>query len=221
MKALITRGGWVGHEPVETSEVFRDILIQEDFKVEIVETLDCFLDAEALKSYDLIVPIWTMSTITKEQTDGILAAVESGVGIAGNHGGMCDAFRQDVRWQFMTGGQWVAHPGNAGVTYEINIKRNVPSFIVSGINDFKITSEQYYVHTDPANCVLATTRFPVYGGPHTANGSVDVPVVWTRLWGKGRVFYNSLGHHADAFDIPEARELMRRGFLWATRGSKV
>jgi type 1 glutamine amidotransferase len=139
MKALITRGGWVGHEPVETSEVFRDILIQENFEVEIVETLDCFLDAEALKTYDLVVPIWTMSTITKEQTDGILAAVESGVGIAGNHGGMCDAFRQDVRWQFMTGGQWVAHPGNAGVTYEINIKRNVPSFIVSGINDFKIT----------------------------------------------------------------------------------
>ena len=145
MKALITRGGWVGHEPVETSEVFRDILVKENFDVEIVETLDCFLDAEALKTYDLVVPIWTMSEITKEQTDGILAAIESGVGIAGNHGGMCDAFRQDVRWQFMTGGQWVAHPGNAGVTYEINIKKNVPSFIVNGINDFKITSEQYYV----------------------------------------------------------------------------
>ena len=91
MKALITRGGWEGHQPVETSEVFRDILVKEGIDVEIVETLDCFLDVEALKAYDLVVPIWTMTTITKEQTDGILAAVESGVGIAGNHGGMCDA----------------------------------------------------------------------------------------------------------------------------------
>jgi type 1 glutamine amidotransferase len=218
MKALITRGGWDGHQPVETSEVFRDILVREGFDVEIVETLDCFLDAESLKTFDLVVPIWTMSSISKEQTDGILAAVESGVGIAGNHGGMCDAFRQDVRWQFMTGGQWVAHPGNSGVTYEINIRKSAASPIVCGIHDFKITSEQYYVHVDPVNNVLATTRFPVYDGPHAANGVVDVPVVWTKRWGKGRVFYNSLGHHADAFDIPEARELMRRGFLWAARG---
>ena len=221
MKALITRGGWAGHQPVETSEVFRDILVQEGFDVEIVETLDCFLDAEALKAYDLIVPIWTMTSITKEQTDGILDAIESGVGIAGNHGGMCDAFRQDVRWQFMTGGQWVAHPGNAGVTYEINIRKSAASPLIYGINDFKITSEQYYVHVDPVNNVLASTRFPVYGGPHATNGSVDVPVVWTKYWGKGRVFYNSLGHHADTFEIPEARELMRRGFLWAVRGSKL
>ena len=221
MKALITRGGWEGHQPVETSEVFRDILVQDGFDVEIVETLDCFLDVEALKTYDLVVPIWTMTTITKEQTDGILAAVESGVGLAGNHGGMCDAFRQDVRWQFMTGGQWVAHPGNQGVTYEINIKKSAASPLIYGIQDFKITSEQYYVHVDPVNNVLATTRFPVYGGPHAANGCVDVPVVWTKYWGKGRVFYNSLGHHADAFEIPEARELMRRGFLWSARGSKL
>jgi type 1 glutamine amidotransferase len=221
MKALITRGGWEGHQPVETSEVFRDILAQDGFEVEIVDTLDCFLDAEALKAYDLIVPIWTMTTITKEQTEGILAAIESGVGLAGNHGGMCDAFRQDVRWQFMTGGQWVAHPGNAGVTYEINIRKSAASPIIYGINDFRITSEQYYVHVDPVNNVLASTRFPVYGGPHASNGCVDVPVVWTKYWGKGRVFYNSLGHHADAFEIPEARELMRRGFLWATRGSKL
>jgi type 1 glutamine amidotransferase len=132
---------------------------------------------------------------------------------------MCDAFRENVQWQFMTGGNWVSHPGGDGVEYMVNIK-NSSSPLVEGIQDFRVTSEQYYLHVDPAVEVLATTRFP---NPsitwfHSSNREVDIPVVWTKRWGHGRVFYNSLGHHADIFDIPEALELMRRGFVWAAEG---
>ena len=159
-----------------------------------------------------------MGKITQEQLQPVLAAVESGVGLAGCHGGMCDAFRESTDWQFMTGSQWVAHPGNDGVEYMVYIKRG-SSPIVEGIPDFKVASEQYYIHVDPAVEVLATTIFPAPGtsGPHTANGPVEVPVMYTKRWGKGRVFYSSLGHHADIFDIPEALETMRRGFLWAAK----
>jgi type 1 glutamine amidotransferase len=130
---------------------------------------------------------------------------------------MCDSFRDSVDWQFMTGGQWVAHPGNDGVEHWVHIvSKSNP--IVEGIRDFVVRTEQYYLHVDPANEVLAATHFPVIDGPHAANGQVDVPVVLTKRWGKGRVFYNSLGHHADIFDAPEPLELMRRGFLWAAAG---
>lgn len=219
-KALLVRGGWDGHEPIQVSEVFKKVLEKNNFEVEISDTLDAFLDVEKLKSLDLIVPIWTMGNITNEQVKPVLEAVASGVGIAGCHGGMCDAFRENVDWQFMTGGQWVAHPGNDGVEYVVNVKSG-SSPIVDGINDFKVKSEQYYVHVDPAIEVLATTRFPVVDGPHAANGQVDVPVVWTKKWGKGRVFYNSLGHHADIFDIEEALTIMERGFNWAAEGKNV
>ena len=140
-------------------------------------------------------------------------------GIAGCHGGMCDSFRENVDWQFMTGGQWVAHPGNDGVEYVVNIK-NSSSTIMEGIEDFTVKSEQYYMHVDPCIEVLATTRFPVIDGPHASNRQVDVPVAWTKRWGKGRVFYCSLGHHADVVEAEPARTIMKRGFLWAVEGKK-
>jgi type 1 glutamine amidotransferase len=133
---------------------------------------------------------------------------------------MCDAFRESVQWQFMTGGNWVAHPGGDGIEYMVNVKHS-SSPLVDGINDFLVKSEQYYMHVDPSIEVLATTRFPSVTWYHSSNREVDVPVVWTKRWGVGRVYYNSLGHHADIFDIPEALELMRRGFLWAAEGKDL
>lgn len=216
-QALIVRGGWEGHEPVEVSMIFADLLQAEGFEVEISDTLDSFRDEEKLLGLNLIVPIWTMGEISNEQLQPVLKAVASGVGLAGCHGGMCDSFRNSVEWQFMTGSQWVAHPFNDGVEYEVNITASASSPIIEGIKDFKVKSEQYYLHVDPSVNVLATTSFPLSEGPHSANGIITMPVVYTKRWGEGRVFYNSLGHHADVFDIPEAKELMRRGFIWAAK----
>ncbi len=220
-KALIVRGGWDGHEPKLISERFARILRAEGFEAEISETLDAFLDYERLNSLDLIVPVWTMGEITRAQCEGVVVAVgKHGVGLAGCHGGMCDSFRQSTEWQFMTGGQWVSHPGGDGVPYMVNV-RHASSPITFGIRDFKVASEQYYVHIDPAVEVLATTRYPVVNYYHAANGEVDVPVTWTKMWGHGRVFYTSLGHHDDVFDIPEAEEMMKRGLLWAAEGKRI
>ncbi|KAF6580439.1 ThuA domain-containing protein [Paenibacillus polymyxa] len=219
-KALIVWGGWNGHEPEQVAAIFERILKEEQFEVEVSNTLDAYQDAEKLLGLDLIIPMWTMGQIEQELVNNVSAAVQSGVGLAGCHGGMCDAFRNNVDWQFMTGGQWVAHPGNDGVEYMVNIKRG-SSPLLDHIEDFQVKSEQYYLHVDPAVEVLATTRFPVVPGPHSANGPVDMPVVWTKRWGSGRVFYNSLGHHADIIDIPQVTEMMRSGFLWTAAGKQA
>ncbi len=219
-KALIVQGGWDGHQPVQVAERFEKCLEGLGFEVETSDTLDAFLELDKLKSLDLIVPIWTMGDISEEQLEPVLEAVGSGVGLVGCHGGLCDAFRNSVGWQFMTGGNWVAHPGGDGVKYTVNVK-NSSSPIISGISNFEVESEHYYLHVDPAVEVLATTRFPAVNWYHASNGEVDMPVVWTKRWGFGRVFYNSLGHHAEIFDIPEALELMKRGFLWAAEGKDI
>jgi uncharacterized protein len=216
-KALIVYGGWDGHEPRQVSEIFTDVLRSEGFEVEVADTLEAFADREKLMGLDLIVPVWTMGEISQQLVDNVSAAVQAGTGLAGCHGGMCDSFRTNVDWQFMTGGQWVAHPGNDGVAYQVEIKAG-SSPLTEGMEDFQVVTEQYYLHVDPAVEVLATTRFPVADGPHRLNKAVDMPVVWTKRWGLGRVYYNSLGHHADIVDMPPVKELVRRGLLWAAAG---
>lgn len=202
-KALIVQGGWEGHRPAEVADILAEVLLKSQFDVTISDTLDAFRTTN-LAELDLIVPNWSMGTIAKNQLTPLLEAVQNGVGLAGMHGGMCDSFRTETEYQFMTGGQWVAHPGNDGVTYMVHMNGE-PSPLTEGIGDFEVTSEQYYMHVDPGNRVLATTRF----------GEIVMPVIWTKMWGKGRVFYCSLGHSPEVVKMPQVLEIMRRGMTWA------
>jgi type 1 glutamine amidotransferase len=190
------------------------VLREDGFEVDLSDSLDSFADEKKLRSLDLIVPHWTMGRISDAQLKPVLNAVTNGVGVAGCHGGMCDAFREATDWHFMTGGQWVAHPGNDGTRYSVHI--TAPDHPVTrGVRDFEVSSEQYYMHVDPAVKVLATTRFPVADGPHVPNGPVDMPVMWTKLYGRGRVFYSSIGHTPQAVEAEPHLTLLRRGFQWA------
>jgi hypothetical protein len=212
--ALIVWGGWEGHEPKQCVDIFAPWLESQGFAVEISHSLDAYLDLEKLKTLDLIVHIFTMSDIKPEQERNLEAAVKSGVGLAGWHGGLGDAHRSAVEYQFMVGGQWVAHPGGV-IDYDVDIT-NPGDPITKGLKRrFHMKSEQYFMHVDPGVQVLATTTFTGEHAPWTA-GTV-MPVVWKKLYGKGRVFYTSLGHVAADFDVPEAREIVKRGLLWAAR----
>lgn len=217
-KALILKGGWDGHEPDLTSKRFGGMLEEAGFEVTISDTLDVLADLDYLMGLDLVVACWTMGEIKHEYVVNLSKAIGAGTGLAGCHGGMCDAFRQNTMWQFITGGQWVSHPGSDGVNYTVNICHG-SSPIVEGLEDFPVCSEHYYLHVDPAIEVLATTRFPIVNYYHISNKPVDMPVAWTKYWGNGRVFYTSLGHHDDVFDkSPNAAVMMRRGMLWAAEG---
>ena len=209
---LMTWGGGEGHDPKETTAIFAEVLSDDGFDVEVSDTLDVLLDADKLSEQDLIVPCWTMSSIEKEQSQGLRNAIEGGVGLGGWHGGMADAFRQDTNYQWMVGGQWVAHPGGV-IDYRVNIT-NHDDPITQGLEDFDMHSEQYYLHVEPSTEVLVHTTFQTGDLAPWVNGC-EMPVVWKRKYGKGRVFYSSLGHKAVDFNVPEAKEIQRRGLHWA------
>jgi uncharacterized protein len=211
-EALIVWGGWAGHEPEQCASIIAQLLEDEGFKVYVENSTEAFANP-AIGDMSLVVPIYTMSKIEKEELTNLTAAVRGGVGLAGYHGGMCDAFREAVEYQFMCGGQWVAHPGNI-IDYKVNITQSDDP-IMKDISDFDYRSEQYYMHVDPSNEVLATTTFSGEHAPWI--DGVVMPVVWKRRHGKGRVFYSSLGHVASEFEVPEMRTILRRGMLWAAR----
>jgi uncharacterized protein len=212
-EALIVWGGWSGHEPQIGAHIISDMLKAEGFETYIENTTEAFADP-AIADMNLIVPIYTMSKIEKEELDNLTRAVRGGVGLAGYHGGMADAFREAVEYQFMVGGQWVAHPGNI-VDYRVDIVKPDDPIMRGLPASFAYRSEQYYMHVDPSNEVLATTTF---SGEHAdwVEGVV-MPVVWKRHHGKGRVFYCSLGHVTKEFEVPEMRTIIQRGLLWAAR----
>ncbi len=211
MKALMVQGGWDGHEPKQCVAVFRPLLEREGFDVTVSDTLDVYCDAPLMRSLGLVVQAWTMGTISQEQERGLLDAVRGGVPIAGWHGGLADSFRQNTDYQYLVGGQWVAHPGGI-IPYRVAIT-NHQDPITRGLADFDMVSEQYYMHVDPSNEVLAVTTFSGNADPWI--DGVVMPVVWKRRYGKGRVFYASVGHVAKDFEVPETREIVRRGIMWA------
>jgi type 1 glutamine amidotransferase len=216
--ALIVWGGWDGHTPKACADRFAPWLESKGFRVVVSDTLDIYTNKRKMRNFDLIVPLWTMGEITGEQWEGLRDAILGGAHVAGWHGGMCDSFRQNTEYQFMTGGQWVVHPGNI-IRYKVNITDQKDP-IMKGLNDFWMESEQYYMHTDPGNEVLATTTFSGrHGNSPWIKGTV-MPVVWKRKYGKSRVFYTSLGHVNDDFEVPEALEIVKRGMLWAM-GEKI
>lgn len=210
-KVLFVWGGWMGHEPDKCRDIFVPWLRSEGAKVTVSDTLDAYLEP-GLNDYDLIIQTWTMGTIESKQEKALLAAVKGGVGIAGWHGGLGDSFRNNTEYQFMVGGQWVAHPGGV-IDYRVNITDKKDP-VTRGLSDFDMHSEQYYVHVDPNVKVLATTTF---SDKHSSwIGRTVIPVVWKKVYGKGRVFYSSLGHVAADFKVPQALEIQKRGILWAS-----
>lgn len=213
-KALITWGGWNGHEPEACARIFEGILKENGYEVIFTNKMKCYTDKKLMDSLDLVVPVWTMSKIKKKQWEGLKNCILGGCGIAGWHGGMGDSFRDNVDYQFMVGGQWVAHPGGV-IDYSVQIHSDDP--IVAGYSEIQMHSEQYYMHVDPSNEVLASTTFK--GDQQGIDWIADckMPVAWKRRYGKARVFYSSLGHVASDFEVPGVKEIMTRGMLWASR----
>lgn len=210
-KILYVWGGWDGHEPKQSLDIFIPWLKSEGAEVIVSDNLEKYADKELMQSLDLIIQIVTMAKITQEQEKGLLEAIKNGCGFAGWHGGIGDSFRENTEYQFMVGGQWVAHPGGV-IDYSVQVTDHKDE-VTKGLKDFNMHSEQYYMQVDPNVKVLATTTF---SGEHTSwiDGCI-VPVVWKKYYGSGRIFYSSLGHVMKDFEVPEALEIQKRGIQWA------
>jgi type 1 glutamine amidotransferase len=211
-KVLYVWGGWMGHEPDRCRDIFVPWMKSEGADVVVSDTLEAYTRYNLKDDFDLIIQAWTMGTIENNQEKALLEAVKNGTGIAGWHGGLGDSFRNNTEYQFMVGGQWVAHPGGV-IDYRVNIVDHKDP-VTKGLADFDMHSEQYYVHVDPNIKVLASTTFTDKNADWI--GGNVVPVAWKKVYGKGRVFYSSLGHVASDFSVPQALEIQKRGIRWAS-----
>ncbi|MEZ0075731.1 ThuA domain-containing protein [Planotetraspora sp. GP83] len=212
-RALVVRGGWEGHAPVEATELFIPGLADAGFSVTVTGDLDVYRDERLPAETDLIVQCWTGGTLTEEQEAGLVSAVQAGTGFAGWHGGVVATFGGSRDYLRMVGGLFLHHPEDF-LTYDVAIapaRSDHP--IVAGLSGFTVETEQYWMLTDAHNDVLATTE---YAASESAP-PVSMPVVWTRQWGRGRVFFSAIGHRLADLQDPAVHELTLRGLLWASR----
>jgi type 1 glutamine amidotransferase len=196
-RALVTWGGWDGHRPEECAAWAAEVLRRNGFGVAVADSLAPLLDPFAADELDLVVPVWSIADAPDEELDAFVALVARGTGVAAFHGATA-TFRRHYGWQRVLGGQFVWHP--EPLDYTVQLRDG---------GELALHSEQYYLHVDPANELLATTTFE--------DGTV-MPVAWRRQWGDGRVFYSSLGHDPDVLRLPEAEALWEAGARWAARG---
>jgi type 1 glutamine amidotransferase len=215
-RALVVRGGWEGHAPVETTELFRPDLDAAGFEVSVAEDLDVYRDEALLARTDLIVQCWTDGTLTAAQSEGLRRAVHNGTGLAGWHGGLVATFAEDREYLRMVGGLFLHHPAEF-LDHRVRVEpEHAEHPIVAGIDEFTVHTEQYWMLTDARNRTLASTVVePGDGGQ--GDGPVAMPVVWTRQWGRGRIFFSAIGHRIEDLLQPEVRTLTARGLVWASR----
>lgn len=226
-KALVVRGGWDGHQPVEATDLFIPFLEQNGFEVRIEESNEIYTDKAVMDETDLVLQIVTMSTITPEALEGLDAAIQAGTGFGGWHGGIADSYRNSEHYLQMVGGQFASHPSPVPgrpateMSYTVEITPlGRENAITAGIDDFELTTEQYWVLHDELNDVLATTTHAVRPG-QPWHRPVTSPAVWTRLWGQGRIFVSTPGHSIDVLENPNVRTIIERGLLWAARDRKA
>lgn len=210
MNIFIFYGGWNGHSPKESAELIASKLHGKGAETTLDDKLDKLNDPQFLEKQDLIIPVWTMGTLSSEQSKNLSETVKNGCGFAGFHGGMLDSFRGNLEYEWMTGGIFTGHPYVG--KYKVDI-RDCNDPIVAGMGkSFEYESEQYYMLTDPGNKVLATTVYKLEGK------DVTMPVIWTKNWGKGKVFYSALGHtFEELMKNPAVLDMTIRGMLWSAR----
>ncbi|MBI4944410.1 MAG: ThuA domain-containing protein [Actinobacteria bacterium] len=228
--ALVVRGGWFGHQPVEATGMFLPFLEARGFRVDVHDSPAPYADAGYMAGVDLVVQCMTMSTIEPDELAGLRSAVAAGTGMAGWHGGIADSYRNSSDYQQLIGGLFACHPGKAPeectgeqsdnyVPYRVNMLPAAAGHpITRGIEDFDLVTEQYWVLADAYVDVLATTTQAVRPWDEW-DRPITSPAVWTRRWGSGRLFVCTPGHRVEVLENPSVRTLVERGMLWAARGS--
>lgn len=227
-KALVVRGGWEGHRPVEATDMFLPFLEQNGFEVRVEDSNEVYADENVMAQIDLIVQCVTMSDISKDALKGLRQAVERGTGLAGWHGGIADSYRNHSDYLQLIGGQFATHPSKHPDSCTGDESDNYLCYtvdltdvgrdheIMAGLEDFTLRTEQYWVLTDDLNDVLATTTHPVQPY-HPWHRPIVSPAVWTRQWGQGRIFVATPGHNPVVLRDVNVRTIIEKGMLWASR----
>jgi type 1 glutamine amidotransferase len=163
----------------------------------IKEVLAQKMSPAALKNYDAVIFANTTGDLPLPDKEAFLDWIKSGKGFAGMHSAT-DTFRDHQppdSYVEMIGAEFKHHDAQVQVQPIIQDKacpacRHLPA-------DWKVFDEIYQLKSfdrTKMHGLLTLDKHPNNGTPG------DYPIAWCKQYGKGRVFYTSLGHREDVWD---------------------
>jgi len=194
---LIIWGGWQGHDPQGVAEKLANILTDHRYQVDVRSDLGVLIN-ENLKTYDVLIPIWSCGIASPIYIQPLLEAIESGLGLVTWHGGI-NWFDQ-ADYYDLIGAYYLRD--TPVESYSVQLEDHA---FTKGLTDFDIKSETYYMLVNPMNTLLATTSCKGH----------RLPLMWTKTYGAGRVFYSSLAHDLDQLFMPDHLSILLRAIEWA------
>jgi len=168
-------------------------------------------DGDGLNKYDAVVLVSTThdfladpkdEAISKKRIENLLNFVKSGKGLAGFHAA-CDAYYHVPEYGQMMGGYFSGHDGQKELIQVVNDDPKSPISEVFGGQGFEYRDEIYrFLRTGAATGGQVFSPSKVHlllsvdvEKNHNEKPGTVMPVSWIHEFGKGRVFYNSLGHN--------------------------
>ncbi|MDR2981220.1 MAG: ThuA domain-containing protein [Puniceicoccales bacterium] len=180
-----------------------------DFTVQQTDDPAAFTD-ENLKRFAVVVFMNTSGNVLDDTGKAALKKfVESGGGFVGLHA----ATDTEFKWPWygtLVGARFTNHPKIQPASIKVVDAKHPATTHLP--NPWQLTEEWYnFKELAPDNHVLLNLDETSYkGGTNGANH----PMAWTRIVGKGRVFYTGLGHRPEIFTDPDFVEHLRGGLLW-------
>ncbi len=154
------------------------------------------MSAEALKQYDAIVFANTTGDLPLPDKQAFLDWIKSGKGFVGMHAA-ADTFHGFAGYRDMLGAEFKTHAAQLEIQ-PINQDPECPACAHLG-KDWKVFDEIYQMKNfDPTKVhgLLTLNHKPDVNDPSPGT----YPIAWCKEYGKGRVFYTSLGHREDVWD---------------------
>jgi type 1 glutamine amidotransferase len=118
----------------------------------------------------------------------------------------------------MLGGRYDGHPWGSTTGTIINEDPSFPATRHFGAAPFTFTDEFYQAKDYSRDKLRVLLRLDVSKMPpnaelHRTDG--DFPLVWAKMYGKGRVFYSALGHAASTWDDRDVDQMYFEAIKWA------
>jgi uncharacterized protein len=208
-------------------KLFADLAKKNGWFLYETESGGVFNPAQLAKFNVVIFNNSTGEVIDEAQKKALEVYVENGGGLIGIHGAGDDSHRWEWYQKNLLGTQFSHHPiKNQLQKTQVLLQPLADSMLWHQLSPAWSHTDEWYVFNSSPLASGFTSLYAIDGEAIDPNGNFlfitdknfgmgkNHPVAWFKPTGKGRTFYTSMGHTAEAFAQPELGQMLENAIKW-------